>query len=132
MPLSFFSSLRVPDGAIATMQFIIDHTFGKKKVCPMSIGAIASLRGKSRQTISLHLAFWEDLKQVRLERPKRGDSRCTRIVLVFRERREDVKTVADLLIADLPEKVVSGWTFSDFKAERRKNKAGSAKGKEVA
>lgn len=120
MPLSFYSHLQVPDGAIATMQYIIDTTYGKRSICPLGLSAIALGRGKCRETISLHVRFWEDLKQLRLERYRRGDSRRFRIVLCFRERGEDIRNAADLLIQALPEKGLGRRTFKDFKAERAK------------
>lgn len=122
VPPTFYSELLVPSGAKETLDFIIHHTYGKRSVCPLSIKAIAVMLHRHRNTIALHLKFWEDLGQIRLERVRRGDSRAIRIVLCFRERDTDVRKAADKQIEVLPEKALSRWTMGDFRAELRGKK----------
>ncbi len=119
-PPSFYSHLPWPDGVKQTLQVIIDHTYGRRTVCPLSVANIAQIRGKCRQTISLHLAFLEHYGQVRFSLIKRGDSRCREIVLCFRERDKDLRVATEKQIAGLSDDALLVTTMQQFKERRRK------------
>lgn len=121
-PPSFHSHMLWPDGVKETLQLVIDHTYGRRSVCQLTIKEIARLRGKCRQTVSVHLAFLEDRKQIRFQYIKRGDGRSRQIVLCVREKGQDIRAAIERQIEELPERALKACTVKGFREERRRGK----------